>query len=161
MPAFFPVADTGNGGAPSGNGSAGGTGSAGATGGASGGAGSAASLTMVERKGLKLSAIIARKSGIVGRLVATFRVTVPAAGTPIQLPTYRVPQNGVAELRALSSNTNPVFLSRNPAVAADASRISLAAFENPVILEVELLSEYWLNVTTNGEGVQILVKVKD
>jgi hypothetical protein len=87
---------------------------------------------------------------------------VPTAGTPVQFPFYRPPFNSAVEVRPLSTNTTAVFIKRNPNPGVvDSMRLTLSANDNPIIIESEVLSEWYVDVTTSSEGIEVIVKVRD
>ena len=78
--------------------------------------------------------------------------TVTTAGTAVVLGTVSI--NGPLLVKALSANTNPVFVGNDGAGdVTSANGLQLAAKETVVFNYVGNLSTIWVDATTNGEGV--------
>ncbi len=91
--------------------------------------------------------------------LSNFRKTVTTAGTREQLTTSQVKSPSVL-IQALRANTNPIFIGNN-SVSSTTHFLSLSAGGSVTLSAVDFgwagaqmdLSNIWLDVTTNGEGV--------
>jgi len=85
--------------------------------------------------------------------------TVTANGTAEILSTgFAVPAGVAVIIKAMSANTNDVFLGHTKAIAESATdRFALSA-DQAVSLQVANLKNIWLDSTTNGEGVEFLLE---
>lgn len=86
-------------------------------------------------------------------------VTVPAAGTPVNLPNIPIPDGVDLTIRAKATNgKNLIFVSDSSANAAlPAARLTLAAGES-VGLAVQNANAVWIDGSLNGVSVEIMVE---
>ena len=97
-------------------------------------------------KGVKLTN---KKLSSVQAIITTTK-TVASAGTAEQLPDVECLW---ATIQAKTGNTNPVFLGDSSVDSTNGYELS--ALES-IVVPVSNLSLLWLDVTTNGEGVNIM-----
>lgn len=88
------------------------------------------------------------------------RKVVTTNGTAVQLSTTSTPIIAVA-IQAETDNTNPVTVGASDVVGALATRkgIALAAGAS-ITLNVDNLTDVWLDCITNGEGVTYMAVVR-
>lgn len=88
--------------------------------------------------------------------------TVAAAGTRERLAASRTVADWVI-VQALVANTNPVFVGGSTVAPTSGIRLASGdAYQFPPIGQGPAynLADIWVDVTTNGEGVQFLYGVK-
>ena len=86
-------------------------------------------------------------------------VTVPTAGTAVQLPAQTVTDGFEIVIKALNSNTAPVHLADSATKAqvdADSYQLQPSEF---VVVKLSNVNELFVDANVNGEGVTIVVEV--
>lgn len=89
----------------------------------------------------------------------TAQQNVTTSGTPVQLTAQSVPQGAVAMVKAKSGNAGTITVGFSSATALNTgtSHFKLAA-NQAVSVQVNNLNAVWIDATTNGEGVEIIVE---
>lgn len=88
-----------------------------------------------------------------GSSIGSGTQTVAAAGTPVQLTTTSTPILSVA-VKALHGNTGMIYVG-----GPDSQDCVLDAGE-PVSMDVDNLTDVWIDADVNGEGVSYLYLVE-
>lgn len=90
--------------------------------------------------------------------VYTARKTVATAGTPEQLPSQAVTDGQVAAVKAMHTNTNPVYVasSSGGALRTGSTSFRLQPGES-FLMQLDNFNRLWVDVDTNGEGVELIM----
>ena len=91
----------------------------------------------------------------IGRSIGSGQQTVATAGTRVQLTTTNTPIWSVT-VKALAGNTGDIYV--GGADVAAANGFVLAATES-ISLDVDNLTDVWIDAAVNGEGVSYIYLV--
>ncbi len=80
------------------------------------------------------------------------QTTVTTAGTAVKLAADQL-VNGPVMVKALTTNTGPVYLGNVDGDVSSANGLPLSAGEAQVLTYVGNLSSLWVDSAVNGEGV--------
>lgn len=91
--------------------------------------------------------------------IRTMTLTVPTAGTAVQLPLVEILPGMEVQIKAISTNAGLVYIGNSKAAAEDTKRAwEITATASPIKLKVKNLNELWLNVASAGDGVNWLTE---
>ncbi len=116
--------------------------------------------------GSSLQEAVTRLSDILSRTfenpegVATQKKLVVTAGTAVQLPDVLIPYGKKAVIKAISTNTDEVYVANSKADAEDSTKRFPLSADDSLSYKIRNLSRLWINSAVSGEGVTWTVEQK-
>jgi hypothetical protein len=91
--------------------------------------------------------------------IKSFQTNVSTAGTPVQLPSYSVPEGISVVVKAKTSNTSAITIggSSSEALHTGTSFFSLLPGQ-AIEYQVTNTNHIWIDAYTNGDGVEVTLE---
>jgi hypothetical protein len=88
--------------------------------------------------------------------LTTQKVSVPTAGTPVNLPSLPIPDGASLGLRAKATNGNKkIFLSDSAANVVDPTKRIVLASSESIDLRIQNANAVWIDASSNGAEIEL------
>ena len=109
----------------------------------------------IDNLGTKLVALTKPKNP---ETIGVRKIVVPTAGTAVQFPIVNIPYDYSVVIKALTTNTDTVYVGPSKDAAEDANRSFPLESGEAITIKVKELSALWLNADVDSEGAHWAVE---